>query len=61
MVLRKIENAIEGGSWFTVQLMGPPGNGAVASERAKRRRLSIRGLDRLKLGEHAIVAKKKRS
>jgi zinc finger protein len=60
-VLRKIENAKEGRFRFTLQLKDPLGNSTIVSEKAKRRRLSIRELNRLKFGEHAIAAKKKRS
>ncbi len=58
LVLRKIERAKEGRLRFTLVLKDPFGNGTIVSEKAKRRRIGERELNRLKFGAQAIMARK---
>jgi C4-type Zn-finger protein len=58
-VLSKVEKAREGRSRFTLILKDPSGNSTIASEKAKKRKMNVRELNRLKLGEHAIAARKR--
>jgi zinc finger protein len=57
LVLRNIEKAKEGKLEFTLVLKDPFGNSTIVSEKAKRRKMSVRELNRLKFGEHAIAAR----
>ena len=58
-LLRKIARAREGRLRFTLELKDPLGNSTIVSEKAKKRRLSARELNRLKFGEHAIAARRR--
>jgi zinc finger protein len=59
LVLRNIEKAKEGKLKFTLVLKDPFGNSTIVSEKAKRRKMSARELNRLKFGEHAIAARQR--
>jgi len=59
LVLRKLQRAREGKLRITVVLKDPFGNSAIVSKKAKRRRMSIRELNRLKFGDHAIAQRKR--
>ena len=54
LLLRKIERAREGKLKFTLVLKDPFGNSAIVSEKAKRRMMNARELNRLKFGERSI-------
>jgi zinc finger protein len=58
-VLSKVEKAREGRSRFTLILKDPSGNSTIASEKAKKRKMNVRELNRLKFGEHAIATRKR--
>lgn len=58
-LLRKVARAREGRLRFTLELKDPLGNSTIVSEKAKKRRLSARELNRLKFGEHAIAARRR--
>lgn len=59
LVLRNIQKAKEGKLKFTLVLKDPFGNSTIVSEKAKRRKMSARELNRLKFGEHAIAARQR--
>jgi len=59
LVLRKIERAREGRLRFTLVLKDPFGNSTIITEKARKRRMSARELNRLKFGEQAIVARQR--
>ena len=59
LVLRKIERARKGRLQFTLVLKDPLGNSTIISEKAKKRRMGPRELNRLKFGEQAIVARQR--
>ena len=58
-VLRKVERAKEGRSRFALILKDPSGNSTIFSEKTKKRKMNVRELNRLKLGEHATAARKR--
>ncbi len=58
-VLAKIVRARKGRAKFTVILKDPFGNSTIISEKAKKRRMGTRELNRLKFGEPAIVARQR--
>jgi zinc finger protein len=59
IVLRKIERARKGRLPFTLVLKDPFGNSTIISEKAKKRKMPARELNRLKFGEQAIVARQR--
>jgi len=59
LVLRKVGRAREGKLRITIVLKDPFGNSGIVSSKARRHRLSIKELNSLKFGEHAIFAKKR--
>ena len=58
MLLKKVQWAREGKLRFTLVLKDPFGNSTIISERAKKRRISVRELKGLKFGDEAIAARK---
>ncbi|WP_455285743.1 ZPR1 zinc finger domain-containing protein [[Eubacterium] cellulosolvens] len=58
-VLAKIARARKGRAKFSVILKDPFGNSTIISEKAKKRRMGARELNRLKFGEQAIVARQR--
>jgi len=59
LALKKIQRARKGNLRFTLVLKDPFGNSTIISEKAKKRRMAARELDRLKFGEQAIVARQR--
>lgn len=59
VTLRKVERAMEGRVHVTLMLKDPFGNSAILSQKTKTRRMSVRELNKLKFGEHAIAARKR--
>jgi len=58
LLLKKVQRAREGKLRFTLVLKDPFGNSTIISERAKKRRISVRELKGLKFGDQAIAARK---
>ena len=58
-VLGKIERARKGRLRLKLVLKDPFGNSTIISEKARKRRMSARELNRLKFGEQAIVARQR--
>jgi C4-type Zn-finger protein len=57
-LLKKIQLAREGNLRFTLMLKDPFRITTIISEKAKKRRISVRELKGLKFGEEAIAARK---
>lgn len=59
LLLRKIRRAKDGKLRFTLVLKDPFGNSSILSEKARRRKIGLKELSRLKFGEQAIATRKR--